>query len=268
MVQTSRFPENYANKVPEVTLGFWIIKILATTLGETGGDTVTMTLNLGYLTGTAIFLSVLVVLVGIQIAAKKFHPFLYWSVIVASTTAGTTMTDFATRSFGYRLHWRVTDLVRLPHGLARLVVLVAGLHLGRIREHAKGGSLLLGQHYIFADVGHRPWRLDRRHRWSLVRRWGAGVRCRISRSSRRVLLDRRVASPAVLGRVHSHPTIGGYSRGFARQAPGPWWVRVKPPACFGGYCGGDDRLHHCFPSKGRRASGSIRNAKPDVDAFR
>src|SRR4029078_2352060 len=100
MVQTSRFPENYANKVPEVTLGFWIIKILATTLGETGGDTVTMTLNLGYLTGTAIFLSVLVVLVGIQIAAKKFHPFLYWSVIVASTTAGTTMADFATRSLG------------------------------------------------------------------------------------------------------------------------------------------------------------------------
>jgi uncharacterized membrane-anchored protein len=88
------------NKVPEVTLGFWIIKILATTLGETGGDTVSMTMELGYLAGTAIFLSVLVVLVGIQIAARKFHPFLYWSVIVASTTAGTTMADFATRSLG------------------------------------------------------------------------------------------------------------------------------------------------------------------------
>ncbi|MGA7546783.1 MAG: hypothetical protein WBW08_13315 [Methyloceanibacter sp.] len=88
------------NKVPEVTLGFWIIKILATTLGETGGDTVSMTMDLGYLAGTAIFLSVLVVLVGIQIAARKFHPFLYWSVIVASTTAGTTMADFATRSLG------------------------------------------------------------------------------------------------------------------------------------------------------------------------
>jgi uncharacterized membrane-anchored protein len=88
------------NKVPEVTLGFWIIKILATTLGETGGDTVSMTMDLGYLAGTAIFLSVLVVLVGIQIATRKFHPFLYWSVIVASTTAGTTMADFATRSLG------------------------------------------------------------------------------------------------------------------------------------------------------------------------
>lgn len=89
-----------ASKVPAVTLGFWIIKIFATTLGETGGDTVTMTMNLGYLTGTAIFLSVLIVLVVLQVAAKKFHPFLYWATIIASTTAGTTMADFADRSLG------------------------------------------------------------------------------------------------------------------------------------------------------------------------
>jgi uncharacterized membrane-anchored protein len=89
-----------ASKVPEVTLGFWITKIAATTLGETGGDTVTMTMDLGYLTGTAIFLALLVVLVGLQIAAKKFHPFLYWATIVASTTFGTTMADFADRSLG------------------------------------------------------------------------------------------------------------------------------------------------------------------------
>ena len=69
--------EHYTSKIPEVTLGFWIIKILATTLGETGGDTVTMTWDLGYLTGTAIFMSVLLILVFIQITAKKFHPFLY-----------------------------------------------------------------------------------------------------------------------------------------------------------------------------------------------
>ncbi len=88
------------SKVPAVTLGFWIIKILATTLGETGGDTVTMTMNLGYLVGTAIFLAALVVLVIAQIAAKKFHPLLYWATIIASTTAGTTMADFADRSLG------------------------------------------------------------------------------------------------------------------------------------------------------------------------
>lgn len=88
------------NKVPAVTLAFWIIKIAATTLGETGGDTVTMTLNWGYLAGTALFLAVLVVLVGLQISAKKFHPWLYWATIVASTTFGTTMADFADRSLG------------------------------------------------------------------------------------------------------------------------------------------------------------------------
>lgn len=93
-------PEAAASKVPEVTLVFWIIKIAATTLGETGGDTVTMTLNWGYLAGTALFLSLLVVFVALQIAAKKFHPLLYWATIVASTTAGTTMADFADRSLG------------------------------------------------------------------------------------------------------------------------------------------------------------------------
>jgi uncharacterized membrane-anchored protein len=88
------------SKVPAVTLGFWLIKILATTLGETGGDTVTMTMNLGYLTGTAIFLSLLMVLVAFQIRARSFHPTLYWATIVASTTAGTTLADFADRSLG------------------------------------------------------------------------------------------------------------------------------------------------------------------------
>jgi uncharacterized membrane-anchored protein len=86
--------------VPAITLGFWIIKIAATTLGETGGDTVTMTLNFGYLAGTAIFLSLLAALVVAQVAAKSFNPILYWTTIVASTTAGTTMADFADRSLG------------------------------------------------------------------------------------------------------------------------------------------------------------------------
>ena len=92
--------EEMLSKVPAVTLGFWVIKILATTLGETGGDTVSMTMDLGYLVGTAIFLTIFVVLAAWQIAAKRFHPFLYWSTIIASTTAGTTMADFATRSLG------------------------------------------------------------------------------------------------------------------------------------------------------------------------
>jgi len=93
-------PADYATKVPAVTLVFWIIKIAATTLGETGGDTVTMTFNWGYLAGTALFLVVLVGLVVAQIVAERFHPYLYWATIVASTTFGTTMADFADRSLG------------------------------------------------------------------------------------------------------------------------------------------------------------------------
>ncbi|TCP98595.1 putative membrane-anchored protein [Sphingomonas sp. PP-F2F-A104-K0414] len=87
-------------KVPAVTLGFWIVKILATTFGETAGDTVSMSMNLGYLIGTAIFLAILIVLVWRQIAAHRYYPLLYWVTIIASTTAGTTMADFATRSLG------------------------------------------------------------------------------------------------------------------------------------------------------------------------
>lgn len=87
-------------KVPAITLGFWIIKILATTLGETGGDAVSMSMNLGYLVGTAIFMALFVVAVAFQVRAGKFHPFLYWATIVASTTVGTTLADYATRSLG------------------------------------------------------------------------------------------------------------------------------------------------------------------------
>jgi uncharacterized membrane-anchored protein len=89
-----------ASKVPEVTLAFWIIKVLATTLGETGGDAITMSMNLGYLIGTAIFAAVFLAAVSAQVSARRFHPFLYWAVIVATTTAGTTLADFVDRSLG------------------------------------------------------------------------------------------------------------------------------------------------------------------------
>ena len=92
--------EAAASKVPAVTLGFWTIKVLATTLGETGGDTLSMTFALGYLVSSAIFLAVLLALAAGQITTRRFHPLLYWATIIASTTAGTTMADFATRSLG------------------------------------------------------------------------------------------------------------------------------------------------------------------------
>jgi uncharacterized membrane-anchored protein len=105
----SEDPYRILSKVPAVTLGFWIIKILATTLGETGGDTVTMSwlgettphpVPSGYLIGTAIFGLLLIVLVWVQIRARRFNPWLYWATIVASTTCGTTLADFSDRSLG------------------------------------------------------------------------------------------------------------------------------------------------------------------------
>lgn len=123
-------------KVPAITLGFWIIKILATTLGETGGDTVSMSMNLGYLVGTAIFMSILIVLIWFQIMAKAYHPWLYWATIIASTTAGTTLADFATRSMG----------IGYAGGSALLALCVAGALYAWYRAM---GS-------ISADTVHEP----------------------------------------------------------------------------------------------------------------
>jgi uncharacterized membrane-anchored protein len=88
------------SKVPEVTLTFWVIKVVATTLGETGGDALSMSVNLGYAVSSIIFIGIFIVAVAGQIRAKAFHPFLYWFVIIATTTAGTTMADLADRSLG------------------------------------------------------------------------------------------------------------------------------------------------------------------------
>jgi uncharacterized membrane-anchored protein len=108
------FIEHAVSKVPAVTLGFWIIKIACTTLGETGGDWVTMSLNLGYLVGSLIFLAAFVVLVSTQIRARSFYPWLYWATIVATTTLGTTLADFCDRSLG----------VGYPGGVSIIVLLL------------------------------------------------------------------------------------------------------------------------------------------------
>lgn len=99
-IPTPMQTKDIVSKVPAITLGFWIIKILCTTLGETGGDTLSMSWNLGYLVSSLIFIGILVSLILVQVKASKFNPWIYWSTIIASTTAGTTMADFATRSLG------------------------------------------------------------------------------------------------------------------------------------------------------------------------
>jgi len=108
--------ERLLSKLPEVTLGFWIIKILATTLGETGGDAVTMSLNLGYLVGSVIFAAFFAVAVSVQVSARRFHPALFWTVIVATTTFGTTLADFVDRSLGIGYAGGATILILLLFG--------------------------------------------------------------------------------------------------------------------------------------------------------
>ena len=172
------------SKVPEVTLGFWIIKILATTLGETGGDSVTMSMNLGYAVGSFIFLGIFLVAVIAQIAAKNFHPFLYWVTIVATTTLGTTMADFFDRSLGIGYFGGSSILLRGTDGFARSLALVGRLDLRQYRRDAEGRVVLLGGDPVLADARHRAWRLDGRHQWSRLRRRRDSVRRRIWRWSR------------------------------------------------------------------------------------
>jgi len=108
--------ENNLSKVPELTLIFWVIKIAATTLGETAGDAVSMSMNLGYLVGTLIFAFIFLVAVSVQIKAVKFHPYIYWITIIATTTVGTTLADFADRSLGIGYAGGTTLLLALLMG--------------------------------------------------------------------------------------------------------------------------------------------------------
>ena len=154
------------SKVPEVTLGFWLIKVLATTLGETGGDAVTMSMNLGYAVGSLIFIGIFAAAVVAQIAAKSFHPFLYWTTIVATTTLGTTMADFADRSLG----------IGYAGGASLLLAgLVASLAVWRWSEGSIAvetvatparRDILLGCDPVLADARHRARRLDGGYEWA------------------------------------------------------------------------------------------------------
>ena len=173
-----------ANKVAEVTLLFWVIKILATTLGETGGDALSMTMNLGYAVSTAIFGVLFLAAVAAQIAARSFHPFLYWTVIVATTTVGTTMADFADRSLGI-------GYVGGSLGLLALLMLTLGawrLALGSVAVDRitswKAEAFYWVDDPLLQHARHGPWRfLRRRFRAGLCRR-GRRVR-RLPRSDRR-----------------------------------------------------------------------------------
>ena len=243
--------ERTASKVPEVTLVFWLIKIAATTLGETGGDTVTMTLNWGYLLGTALFLSLLVIFVILQIAAKKFHPSLYWATIVASTTAGTTMADFADRSLG----------IGYAGGSSLLFVcLMATLAVwywtqGSISVATVNTPKVEAFYWIAITFSQTlgtalgDWTADDT---GLGYDGGAhGVCRRLGGVGRALFLDQRVARLPVLGGLHSHPAARRHRRRFSRQAAKRRRHGAEPAdrVC------GHRRVHYRLPSHPAAAGG-------------
>ena len=196
--------ERTLSKVPEVTLGFWLIKILATTLGETGGDTVTMTLDWGYLAGHSRCSPLLLVgLVIAQIRAKRFHPVLYWATIVASTTFGTTLADFADRSLGIGYTGGSTLLLACLAAVLALWYRTEGTVSVEHGLDAAGRGLLLGDHHLLADARHRARRLARRHRRARLRGRRRRLRGGAGRRRRSCTTGRRSRGSACSGRLSS-----------------------------------------------------------------
>ena len=209
--------ESTLSKVPAVTLGFWIIKIAATTLGETGGDTVTMTMNLGYLVGTAIFLTTLIALAAWQIAAKRFHPFLYWATIVASTTAGTTMADFADRSLGIGYEGGSTLLLCCVLGSLGLWYWSAGTVSVNTVATPKAEAFYWITITFSQTLGTALGDWAARFGPGLWRRC-AGLRRGAGAGRRRLFLDEDLARVAVLDGLYPDPAPRRDGRRFPRQA--------------------------------------------------
>ena len=226
-------PETLA-KVPAVTLGFWIIKILATTLGETGGDTVTMTMNLRLSRPAPVIFLIArcsVLVVASQIRAKTFHPLLYWATIVASTTAGTTLADFADRSLG----------IGYPGGSARAARSACSPSLCAVvprRGHASRSNTVNTprvEAFYWATITFSQtlgtalgdWMADDT---GLGYAGGALVfGAALARRRGCLLLDHDLARRPVLGRVHPHPAARRHGRRLSRQADRRRRPRAEPP---------------------------------------
>ncbi len=198
------------SKVPEVTIGFWIIKIFATTLGEVGGNAVTMQLGFGYLIGSALFAAVLMVLVAAQILAKEFRPFLYWAVIVATTLTGTALADFFDRSLGI-------GYLGGSLSLFSMVMMTIGLWywtLGSVFVQTIASPKVEAFYWttiMFSQTWYSAWRLDGGYRIGLQRQRARDRAC-ARRTCRFVLLYRYFTDIPVLGRVYPDPSIGSQWR--------------------------------------------------------
>jgi hypothetical protein len=221
------FQDLQRSKVPEVTLIFWFIKILATTLGETGGDAVSMSMNLGYALSSLIFIGIFVIAVSAQISTKSFQPLLYWIVVVTTTTAGTTMADFADRSLG----------TGYPGGASLLfLLLIASLGFwywsqGTISVNTITNPRVETYYWIsilFSQtLGTALGDWIAGHQRTRLRGWRAGVLGRSGRDRGGLFLDQCFQNHAVLGRLYPDATTWCHAWRPARQAEAGGWLGVQ-----------------------------------------
>jgi hypothetical protein len=249
------------NKVPEVTLLFWEIKIAATTLGETGGDALSMSVGLGYLTSTLIFAAIFLAAVAVQIKAKQFHPALYWTTIVATTTVGTTSADFADRSLG----------IGYAGGSALLLsLLVASLAIWyRTLGTVSVGSINTPK----AELCYWITIMFSQTLGTALGDWTAGLgKDRLRRRHHRihqpagadrtdVLLHENLKNGPVLGRVRTHQAAGSGGRRLPRQATEGRWTGAQPLHRIGHSGRHHGRLHPAVQAKARQAE-SLRLITP------
>lgn len=244
--------ESGLSKVPEITLAFWIIKIAATTLGETAGDAVSMSMNLGYAVGSIIFIGIFVAAVAAQMAARSYHPFLYWTVIVATTTAGTTMADFADRSLGIGYAGGASILFILLMATLGLWYRSAGsvsvnkITSPRIETFYWAAILFsqtlgtaLGDWMADTGLGYEGGALV--FAAGLLGIVGAYFMTNLSRT---LLFWSAFILTRPLG-----ATVGG---GFPRQAGRQRWPRVQPRLCISASRGVHDCLYSAVFTKGRK----------------
>jgi hypothetical protein len=246
------------SKVPEITLIFWIIKILATTLGETGGDALSMSMNLGYAVSTGIFAAVFVVAVTIQVLAKKFHPAIYWTTIVATTTVGTTLADFVDRSLGIGYLGGTTILLQLL--LASLWIWKRALGSVAVDTVTSPKSEIFYWLTIMcSQVGHGTGRLDGGHGGSGLRRRGAGFRWDSRCHCCLVLSDKNIAYNTVLVGIHPDPSLGRGGGRFPGQAQKSWRLGNEPLFRFGHTPITDGLFHFCLlPPTGKAIASANR----------
>ena len=246
--------EKTTSKVPEVTLAFWIIKIAATTLGETGGDAVSMSMDLGYLAATGIFAVIFLIAVAAQIAAKRFHPFVYWATIVATTTVGTTLADFADRSLGIGYAGGTSLLFAL------LIASLAAWYrtLGSVSVDTVSSPkaemfywvTIMFSQTLGTALG--DWTADTA---GLGYTGGAVVfSALLAAVAAAYYWTKHFAHGAVLGGVHSHQAAGRRGRRLSRQTGRRGRAGAEPLLGVRRPLGLHGRLHHCFFLRSQQAS--------------